>query len=262
VSSTIPLITPDWPAPANVRAASTTRIGGVSVGRYASLNLGKNTGDDPAAVDENRRRVLGQMHLPALPSWIFQVHGVRVARAPFAPGSDPEADASFATQAGVVCVVQTADCLPVLFCDQAGTVVAAAHAGWRGLSMGVLEATVTALPASPDHLLAWLGPAIGPDAFEVGSEVRAAFLAALPGAGDAVAAAFQSSRNEGRWTCDLYALARLRLRRAGVKRIFGGGLCTHTDASRFYSYRRDGACGRMATLIWMSEAAPLAGARR
>ena len=247
MSDVVPLILPDWPAPANVRAASTTRIGGVSLGRYASLNLGKNSGDDPAAVDENRRRVFAQLHLPTQPSWIFQVHGARVVQAPFAVGSDPQADASFATRAGVVCLVQTADCLPVLFCDEAGTMVAAAHAGWRGLSTGVLEATITALPTAPENLLAWLGPAIGRDAFEVGPEVRAAFL----DASDTAAAAFRPSRNDGKWMCDLYALARQRLQCAGVKQIFGGGWCTYADAARFYSYRRDGACGRMASLIWL-----------
>ena len=248
MSDVVPLIEPDWPAPPNVRAASTTRIGGVSLGRYASLNLGKNSGDDPAAVDENRRRVFEQLRLPAQPSWIFQVHGARVVQAPFAQfDSDPKADASFTAHGGVVCLVQTADCLPVLFCDEAGTTVAAAHAGWRGLSTGVLEATVKVLPTAPENLLAWLGPAIGPEAFEVGPEVRAAFL----GASDEAVAAFRPSDHDGKWMCDLYALARQRLQRAGVTRIHGGGWCTHADAARFYSYRRDGACGRMASLIWL-----------
>jgi polyphenol oxidase len=242
-------IHPDWPAPANVGCASTMRHGGVSGGRYASLNLGKGSGDDPAAVDENRRRVFQQLQLPAPPSWIRQVHGTQVVRAPFAAGaqSDPEADACFTTTPGVVCLVQTADCLPVLFCDDAGSVVAAAHAGWRGLAAGVLENTVKTLPVAPDRLMAWLGPAIGPEAFEVGSEVRQAFLRSSLEA----VAAFKPGARRGKWLCDLSALARLRLRAAGVDRVFGGGPCTHANPERFFSFRRDGECGRMASLIWL-----------
>ncbi len=240
------LIQPDWPAPANVRCVSTTRAGGVSTGRYASLNLGKSSGDDLAAVEQNRQRLYTALHLPAQPSWIHQVHGPRVVRAPL-DAATPEADACFTTETAVVCLVQTADCLPVLFCDDAGTTVAAAHAGWRGIAAGVLENTVRALPAPPETLIAWLGPAIGPDAFEVGDEVRDAFV----GASTDARSAFKRGANDSKWMCDLYALARLRLRDAGVARTFGGGLCTYSDAQRFFSYRRDGACGRMATLIWI-----------
>jgi len=240
------LIIPEWPAPQRVRAACTTRIGGVSEGPWASLNMGRSGGDGSAAVSENRRRVFAALRLPAEPCWIRQVHGTRVARMP-GEAIEPEADASVATTPGTVCLVQAADCLPVLFCDDAGSAVAAAHAGWRGLAAGVLEATVEALPAPAASLMAWLGPAIGPEAFEVGDEVRAAFTAAdLQAAG-----AFRPAEAPGKHYADLFTLARQRLQRAGVARIFGGGLSTHADPQRFYSYRRDGQCGRMAALIWL-----------
>ena len=244
------LLRPDWPAPARVRAACTTRLGGVSQGVYASLNMGRSGGDESAAVSENRRRVHQALGLPAEPYWIKQVHGVRVVQMPPAtPESapDPEADASFTFEPGVVCAVQAADCLPVLFCDEAGTRVAAAHAGWRGLAGGVLERTVAALGVPPGQLLAWLGPAIGPEAFEVGEEVRDAFVAAEPGA----AQAFRPGAVAGKHHADLFALARRRLALAGVSRVCGGGLSTHGDPARFYSYRRDGLTGRMAALIWL-----------
>lgn len=244
------LLLPDWPAPARVRAACTMRIGGVSVGPYTSLNMGRSGGDASAAVSENRRRVHEALGLPAEPCWIRQVHGVRVVRMPQA-APEPDADASFSVEAGVVCAVQAADCLPVLLCDQAGTVVAAAHAGWRGLAGGVLEQTVAALSVPSQTLLAWLGPAIGPEAFEVGDEVRECFVAA-----DAAAArAFRPAALAGKHYADLFALARLRLARAGVHRVYGGGLSTHADPARFYSYRRDGVTGRMAALIWLEPAA-------
>lgn len=247
------LILPEWPAPRRVHAACTTRRGGVSAGPWAGLNMGRGGGDDPAAVSENRRRVLAALQAPAEPLWIRQVHGVRVARMPqesLQGGDEPEADAVFSTEPGVVCAVQAADCLPVLFCDAAGTVVAAAHAGWRGLCGGVLERTVAALPVPPAGLMAWLGPAIGPEAFEVGEEVREAFVAA-----DAQAAqAFRPGAAPGKHYADLWQLARQRLRRAGVSRVSGGGLSTHADPARFYSYRRDGVTGRMAALIWLAPA--------
>jgi len=237
-------ISPDWPAPANVRAAVTTRSGGVSVGPYASLNLGDHVGDEPVAVAENRARLVHALALPAEPGWLKQVHGTCVLDAALADGR--EADAGFATGPGVVCAVLTADCLPVLFCDRHGTHVAAAHAGWRGLAAGMLERTVEALGVPPGDVLAWLGPAIGPEAFEVGEEVRAEFLRH-----DARAAEAFRPSPEGRWLADLYALARLRLQRQGVTAIHGGGLCTFRDAARFYSYRRDGVTGRMASLVWL-----------
>lgn len=236
------LIVPDWPAPANVRALSTTRAGGISVGSYANLNLGDHVADDPAAVAENRTRL--RRYLPAEPVWLKQVHRADVADADRA-SSIPEADAAVARRVGAVCAVLTADCLPVLFCDHAGSVVAAAHAGWRGLAGGVVEAAVAAMEVAPETVLAWLGPAIGPAAFEVGGEVREAFLAQNPAAEAAFAA-----QPEGKWLADIFLLARLRLQKIGVTAIYGGGVCTYTDATRFYSYRRDGATGRMASLVW------------
>ncbi len=233
---------PEWPAPPAVRALVTTRAGGVSRGPYASLNLADHVGDTAAAVAENRRRLCAR--LPAEPLWLRQVHGSAVVDAA-AAAPDAEADAALTRQPGTVCAVLTADCLPVLLCSRSGRTVCAAHAGWRGLAGGVLEAAVAALAESPEDLLAWLGPAIGPRAFEVGDEVRAAFLAAAPQAEAAFAPAAP-----GKWLADLYLLARQRLQAAGVVRIFGGGLCTFSDAARFYSYRRDGITGRMAALIW------------
>lgn len=241
------ILRPDWPAHRNVGAAMTTRAGGVSQQAYHSLNLG-GYGDDPAHVAENRGRVREALGLPAEPAWLRQVHGVRVVDAGgLAPGEMPEADASFATAPGVVCAVQAADCLPVLFCDDHGTVVAAAHAGWRGLAAGVLEATVRALPANPAALMAWLGAAIGPHSFEVGAEVRDTFVAADP----AAAAAFVPRAVEGKFLANLYVLARQRLAAAGVARVSGGGHDTLRERTRFFSYRRDGRCGRMAALAWL-----------
>ena len=239
------MIYPRWPAPGNVRSVVTTRSGGVSLPPYDSLNLGEHVGDDNAAVSENRRRLRQWQNLPAEPFWLNQVHGTRVVDAA-APIQRPSADASFSRRAGVVCAVLTADCLPVLFCDRSGSVVAAAHAGWRGLVAGVLEATVEALGTEPGQLLAWLGPAIGPGAFEVGAEVRDAFVAQY-----AQAEAAFVARPNGRWLADLYQLARLRLAAADVSAIYGGGLCTYDDRERFYSFRRDQTTGRMAALIWL-----------
>lgn len=237
-------IIPDWPAPPNVRALVTTRAGGISLPPYASLNLGDHVGDAPAAVAENRRRL--RTLLPAEPVWLRQVHGTRcVDAALVAPNT--EADAVFARRPGAVCAVLTADCLPMLLCDDAGTVVAAVHAGWRGLAAGVIESAVAALAQPGERLMAWLGPAIGPDSFEVGAEVRAAFMAHDP----AAAAAFVA-RPDGKWLCDLHALARLRLAALAVRRVTGGRHCTLRDAGRFFSYRRDSATGRMASLVWLA----------
>ncbi len=237
---------PDWPPPANVRAASTTRTGGASVGSYASLNLGSHVGDAPAAVIENRARVQRTLGLERSPTWLNQVHGTGVAEA----GSYAvplTADACTARSAGNVCVVLTADCLPVLFCDEVGEAVAAAHAGWRGLVGGVLEETIGALQLPPHRLLAWLGPAIEQDAFEVGEEVRAQFVAR-----DGAFAASFISNSTGRWQADLYGLARHELMRLGVARVYGGGFRCFEDQDRFFSYRRDGQTGRMASLIWLA----------
>jgi YfiH family protein len=237
-------IVPDWPAPAGVHALVTTRAGGVSVGPYASMNLATHVGDDAAAVAENRRRLRDR--LPTEPRWLTQVHGTLVVDAGGA-SPDTQADAALARGKGVVCAVLTADCLPVLLCDENGTAVAVAHAGWRGLAGGVLEAAVQAMGVPPVRLMAWLGPAIGPQAFEVGAEVRAAFLAQVSEAG----AAFAPKAN-GKWLADLYRLAEQRLNAVGVARIFGGGFCTYHEAERFYSFRREKTTGRMASLIWMA----------
>jgi len=239
----------DWPAPANVRTLLTTRAGGVSVGPYARLNLADHVGDDQAAVATNRARL--RAVLPAEPLWLEQVHGTRVLCADDAREDDRRADASVTRQAGRVLAILTADCLPVLFCDRAGSVVAAAHAGWRGLAAGVLKATVEAMACPPDELLAFLGPAIAGDAYQVGEEVRAAFLAA-----DLAAAAAFSADGAGHWRCDLYALARLRLARIGLTEVHGGRYCTFSDAEHFFSYRRTSRCGRQASLIWLDDTRP------
>jgi len=248
MSEILDLLTPDWPAPARVRALSTTRAGGVSAAPYSGLNLGDHVGDDPRAVAENRRRL--SAGLPAVPAWLRQVHGVAVVDAARVAGTC-EADAAFSRQAGAVCVVMTADCLPVLFCDRAGSVVAAAHAGWRGLAAGVLEATVAAMAVPPAELLAWFGPAIGPQAFEVGGEVRDAFLAL-----DAAAADAFVPTAGGKWLADIFLLARQRLAGIGVGAVYGGGVCTVSDPQRFYSHRRDRVTGRMATLVWLAAEDP------
>jgi len=237
---------PDWPAPAGVCCLSTTRRGGFSQGKYSSLNLGDHVGDDPQAVLANRHwladRVSGE------PCWLNQVHGITVmdAAAVAAGGQRPDADAAFARQTGVICTVMTADCLPVLLCDDRGRIVAAAHAGWRGLLDGVLEATVAAMAVPGERLLAWLGPAIGPTAFEVGDEVRRAFVERDAGS----AAAFVPASGD-KWLADIFMLARQRLATRGVERVFGGNLCTVSDPERFFSYRRDGQTGRMATMVWL-----------
>lgn len=239
----------DWPAPANVRAIATLRTGGVSVGAFASLNLGAHVGDEPAAVAENRRRLKAALQLDADPLWLNQVHGVDViaanGRVDF---TAPTADASMCKGHGPACVIMTADCLPVLFCDREGTRVGAAHAGWRGLANGVLGATVNALGVAADRLMAWLGPAIEQSAFEVGPEVREEFVTRNA----ATAAAFEANAR-GRWQADLYALARLELARLGVQEVYGGTYRCYEDAARFFSYRRDGGkTGRMASLVWLS----------
>jgi YfiH family protein len=241
---------PDWPAPPRVRAVFTLRVGGVSVGHCASLNVGAHVQDDPDAVAENRRRIITTFDLPAEPAWLTQVHGAAVSR--LEPGNEPTltADAVVTAGAGRVCVIQVADCLPVLFAARDGSVVGAAHAGWRGLAAGVLEHTLTALGVPPPQLLAWIGPGIGPAHFEVGAEVRDALVGAAPANGTAVAAAAFQRNARGRWQCDLVALTRQRLAAAGLANIHGGNWCTFADGERFFSHRRDGRSGRMAALIW------------
>ncbi|VAW88406.1 FIG00003370: Multicopper polyphenol oxidase [hydrothermal vent metagenome] len=239
-------IVPDWPAPANVRAASSLRCGGASMGDYAALNLADHVADDPVAVTANRERLQKALALPAPPIWLTQIHGVGCVDAASST-IGIEADASFTTQAGVVSAVLTADCLPVLLCDKQGLTVASVHAGWRGLAGGVIESTIAAM-GEPQGLMAWLGPAIGPQQFEVGTEVRAAFVAR-----DAATADAFISVRDGHWHADLYQLAALILKKQGVSAIYGAEWCTVSSPENFYSYRRDGVTGRMATLIWMTD---------
>ncbi len=241
-------ILPDWPAPANVHAVMTTRAGGVSLPPYTSFNPASHVGDDPAAVAENRR--LLRQWLPAEPLWLNQVHGCDVVSTH--AGEIPTADASVAFDANAVRAILTADCLPVLFCDEAGGVVAAAHAGWRGLAAGVLEATVHSMRVSPDRILAWMGAAIGPEAFEVGEEVRENFVSQHPLTAIAFRPALPGTLDGAprKWLADIYALARIRLAQVGVERVYGGGLCTFSDADRLFSYRREAKTGRMASVIW------------
>jgi polyphenol oxidase len=233
-------ITPDWPAPANVKALQTTRNGGVSMGVYASLNLGDHVKDQPQHVAANRQ--LLSAYMPSEPVWLNQVHGVRVIDAAVSSCLE-SADASFTSRKQVVCVTMTADCLPVLLCNQAGTAVAAIHAGWRSLCDGVIEATIAAMPVPANQLMAWLGPAIGPEAFEVGGEVRAQFMAQDTQAESAFAA------KGDKWLGDLYTIARQRLQTLGVTQVYGGGRCTFSEPETFFSYRRDGDTGCMGSFI-------------
>jgi len=242
---TFATITPEWPAPARVQAVATERGGGASRGLYANLNLGTHVGDEPDAVVDNRRLLAAKLELPEEPSWLEQVHGTTIVD--LDTNSPRAADGAVTSSSNRVCAVLTADCLPVLFATTAGERIGVAHAGWRGLAGGVLPAAVAAMGGDPADLLVWLGPAIGPSAYEVGAEVRAAFSAADPGA----AACFQPNAR-GRWQADLYGLARRSLAAAGVSAVYGGDFCTYLDAERFYSHRREAPCGRMATLIWLA----------
>ena len=239
-------IVPDWPAPGRVRAASSTRTGGTSGGPWRSLNLADHVADDAEAVSRNRARLREELDLPEEPRWLVQRHGARVVEAGSAPDRAP-ADGIVARESGTVCAVLAADCLPVLLCDRAATAVAALHAGWRGVAAGIVETGVRALGAAPGELVAWLGPAIGPGRFEVGPDVRGAVLARDPDGGDA----FRPSGRPGRWRADLEHIVRRRLARCGVGSVHGGGYCTASDPGRFFSHRRDGETGRMATLIWL-----------
>ena len=244
----LPFITPDWPAPAWVRAAVTTRVGGISVEPYSSLNLGSHVGDAIANVRENRRRAISALRLPREPVWLNQVHGTNVVDVTQVYSEPPTADASFARATDHVCAVLTADCLPVLFCDEQGEAIAAAHAGWRGLVGGVLAETLKVLDVPSQRILAWLGPAIEQNAFEVGDEVCEQFIARDAG--------FEHGfvRNDrGRWQADIYSLARHDLAKLGVHRVYGGGFKCFADRERFFSYRRDQRTGRMASLIWMED---------
>ena len=240
-------IVPRWPAPSRVHAVSTTRLGGVSRPPHDALNLADHVGDDPRAVAVNRGLLEQSLRLPSTPAWLRQVHGTQAVDA--ARVTAPvAADAAYAFEPGVICAVLTADCLPVLLCDRGGQAVAAAHAGWRGLAAGVIEQTIAVLPAPGDELMAWLGPAISAEAYVVGEDVRETFITHDP----AAETAFRPAAGGG-WHADLYRLARQRLRSHGVTAVHGGGFCTWQDPIRFYSYRRDGVTGRMASLIWLQD---------
>lgn len=241
------MIDPQWPRPARVRAVVTTRREfGIERKPYG-FNLAGHVGDESDAVASNRRRLKAELGLDREPGWLRQVHGTRVVQLPSAE-REPEADGAWTADSGLACAVLTADCLPVLFCDEDASAVAAAHAGWRGLAAGIVEATVTAMRVAPRRLSAWLGPTIGPEAFEVGSEVRAAFIARNPDC----AACFRSLA-QGKFLADLCGLARILLRDAGIEKIYGGDVCSHTDTQRFYSYRREDVCGRFASLVWLAD---------
>ena len=238
-------IVPGWPAPARVRAFVTTRAGGVSAGEHASMNLGLSCGDAPENVARNRAIV--RALLPAEPAWLAQVHGTDVADLDALPAAErPRADAAVTSTPGRVAAVLTADCLPLFLCDRGGRRVAVAHAGWRGLAAGVVENAVRALRVPADEVLAWMGPAIGPEAFEVGPEVREAFMRADPDAH----AAFRA-HVPGKHLADLYVLARQRFALAGVTNVYGGAFCTWSDSERFFSYRRAQKSGRMGAFIWI-----------
>ena len=293
-ASRLAWITPDWPAPPAVRVVTTTRSGGVSRAPYASLNLATGTGDAPAAVARNRAMVMSALEIELEPCWLDQVHGSEVVRAA-RYATAPRADAGVGDAGSPPCAVLTADCLPVVLCDAAGTRAGIAHAGWRGLAGGVIERCVAAMERPACELLAWLGPAIGAESYEVGPEVREACLAADPGAGRAFAPCTPDrceggpstpdrskggppapDRNEGgppfpaeprrpsapsapvadRWFADLYAIARSRLESLGIEHVYGGGFCTCRDADRFFSHRRDGVTGRFATLAWIQPSRP------
>lgn len=238
-------IVPDWPLPANVKAVSTTRLGGASQQPYQGLNLGMHVGDKAEHVQRNRTQLQQELRLVDSPAWLNQIHSNRVIDLNASLTVVPDADGSYTQASGIACTVMTADCLPLLLCDTAGTQVAAVHAGWRGLADGIIEAALEKFTVPADQILAWLGPAIGPDAFEVGSEVREQFIAEQ-------LQAEQAFKPYGeKWLADLYLLARQRLQRFGVTNIYGGEYCTFGDPERFYSYRREGVTGRQASLIWI-----------
>ncbi len=247
INDGLEFIRPDWPAPDNIKAVTTTRAGGFSKSPYDSLNIGEHVGDKSGKVEKNRKLISEQLQLPAKPLWLKQVHGSKIAKV----GKDKsgvKADAAVGKQ-GVI-AIQTADCLPVLMCTRGGKKIAGAHAGWRGLAAGVLERTYGAMNTEPEKVLVWLGPAIGPEHFEVGDDVRETFINSNHHSEDA----FKPTGEPGKWFADIYELARQRLRAAGVTEIYGGDYCTVTDSKRFFSYRRDGEeTGRMVSLIWKTD---------
>jgi len=243
-------IIPDWPAPGNVKALFTTRNGGVShgvKGTYASLNLGAHVKDNPADVECNR--ALLRCHLPGEPRWLKQMHGTYPVWIDKTTTLTQEGDAALSRKQGVVCAVMVADCLPVFLCDAAGTTVGIVHAGWRGLAGGIIEQSIAAMPVEHNKLMAWLGPAIGPDHFEVGADVYEAFVKQDAQAAQAFVS--KNSNHENKWLADIFLLARQRLEGIGITEIYGGEICTFSDSARFFSYRRDGDTGRMAALIWL-----------
>lgn len=247
--NTLEFIYPTWPAPAYVKAVTTTRHGGFSVGPYTSFNLSNRVGDEPGNVRRNRALLRETLKLPTDPLWLTQVHGNRVIDAfDAAPGE--EADGCVTGTGGVVCAVLTADCLPLFLCDRRSTRIGVLHVGWRGLVAGVIEEGLRKIQLTPTNILAWLGPAIGPSAYEVGVEVRQAFVDRDP---DCAEAFTPVPDRPGHWLADLYDLARRRLRAQGVHEIFGGLRCTLRERNLFYSHRRDGPCGRMASLIWLDK---------
>ena len=239
-------IKPDWSAPEGVYGISTTRSGGCSQGCYSGFNLGAHVGDHPQHVTKNRRLLCDVLHLPGEPAWLEQRHSTQVIRLPAPPADLLRADAAYTTTQGVICAVQTADCLPVLFCDRQGSCVAVAHGGWRGLLDGILESTLRALPVHASELLCWLGPAIGPGEFEIDDALRERFVKKDPD----LAPAFAPGR-AGKCLADLYQIARRTLAGHGVHSVSGGEHCTYTQSQKFFSHRRDGTTGRMATLIWL-----------
>ena len=241
-------IYPDWPVPDNVKAVMTTRHGGISLPPFDGLNLGDHVHDDPESVKKNRQKLATDLLLPKQPAWLTQVHGIAVVDCATAQSTDT-ADAIVGYAKDDVCAIMTADCLPVLFCNKQGNTIAAAHAGWRGLASGVLEATIKKMACEPQDILVWMGAAIGPNAFEVGSEVRDIFMSGHTEA----SRAFKPHAN-GKWLANIYELARIRLNDAQVpnSNIYGGNHCTYSQPSEFYSYRRESRTGRMASLIWLT----------
>ncbi|KMK51713.1 laccase [[Actinobacillus] muris] len=243
-------ILPNWSVPAHIHALTTTRSGGVSQAPFESLNLGDHVNDDPLAVRQNRALLQNALKLPTPPVYLTQTHSTQVLTLPLQTGQSLEADAVYTDQPNQVCLVMTADCLPALFCSEDGTEIAAAHAGWRGLCYGVLEATAAKFRCPPHQIKVWLGPAIGATAFQVGQDVIDQFCAVDPQANSAFVL---DQRASGKFLGDLYQIARQRLQRLGIMQISGGDYCTYTDSKRFFSYRRENMTGRMATLIWRSE---------
>ncbi|MBG6028655.1 purine nucleoside phosphorylase YfiH [Proteus columbae] len=239
------LIFPDWPQPENIGSCSTLREGGISLPPYDSFNLGTHVGDKLSDVEENRRRLCQQALLPEMPLWLEQVHGTHVVTLNSEKNNETQGDALYTSTVKKVCAIMTADCLPVLFTTVDGTEVGAAHGGWRGLCHGVLQNTLAQFKAPKDQIMAWLGPAIGPTAFEVGAEVRLAFIEKN--------IAFESAfiPHNGKYLANIYMLARIILQESGITQIYGGDFCTVTDPSRFFSYRRERVTGRMASLIWI-----------